>query len=146
MSLFYATTNVFSKYTSMLSLRLKGKWSTRRRQGFHSTLQVSFILHCYPALQIGTILHTYLFVPIGRKFFKGSQSLRFLVINAKGGESISPKQKDRTTTFRKILIDIFQIGMLIYIFKTSISMYFQLISIKTLLKAKRRISFRGSFV
>jgi hypothetical protein len=37
----------------------------------------------------------------------------FLAINAKGGEILSPKQKgpDRTTTFRKILIDIFQIGM-----------------------------------
>ena len=35
----------------------------------------------------------------------------FLAINAKGGESISPKQKDRTTTFQKILIDIFQFGM-----------------------------------
>jgi hypothetical protein len=33
-----------------------------------------------------------------------------------------------------------------YIFKISISIYFQLISIKTHLKAKRRISFRGSFV
>jgi hypothetical protein len=32
-----------------------------------------------------------------------------------------------------------------YIFK-SISIYFQLISIKTLLKTKRGISFRGSFV
>jgi hypothetical protein len=29
--------------------------------------------------------------------------------------------------------------------KTSISIYFQLVSIKTLLKTKRRISFRGSF-
>jgi hypothetical protein len=72
----------------------------------------------------------------------------FLAINAKGGESISPKQNDRTTTFQKFLIDIFQIGMSIfnwYIFE-SISIYFQLISIKTLLKTKRRISFRGSFV
>jgi hypothetical protein len=80
---------------------------------------------------------------------KGSQKSPFLAINAKGGESISPKQKDCTTTFRKILIDIFQIGMFTfnwYIFKTSISIYFQLVSIKTLLKTKRRISFRGSFV
>jgi hypothetical protein len=27
-----------------------------------------------------------------------SQSIRFLAIHAKGGESMSPKQKDRTTT------------------------------------------------
>jgi hypothetical protein len=80
--------------------------------------------------------------------FKGLTKSQFLAINTKGGESISPKQKDRTTTFQKILIDIFQIGMIFnwYIFKISISIYFQLISIKTLLKTKRRISFRGSFV
>jgi hypothetical protein len=46
----------------------------------------------------------------------------FLAIHAKGGESISPKQKDRTTTnFKKkvfkevfdwyLIFDIFQIGM-----------------------------------
>jgi hypothetical protein len=54
---------------------------------------------------------------------KGLTKSPFLAINAKGRESISPKQKDRTTTFQKNLIDIFQIGMLIfnwYIFKTSI--------------------------
>jgi hypothetical protein len=73
----------------------------------------------------------------------------FLAINAKGGESISLKQKDRTTTLQKFLINIFQFGMFTfnwYIFKTSISIYFQSVSIKTLLKIKRRISFRGSFV
>jgi hypothetical protein len=64
-----------------------------------------------------------------------------LALNAKGGESISPKQKDRTTTNLKLHFE-------------SISnwyVYFQLVSIfkkngKTLLKTKRRISFRGSFV
>jgi hypothetical protein len=30
----------------------------------------------------------------------------YLVINAKGGESISPKQKDRTTNFKKIRNDV----------------------------------------
>jgi hypothetical protein len=34
----------------------------------------------------------------------------FLAIHAKGGESISPKQKDRTTTFS---IDKFKIGILL---------------------------------
>jgi hypothetical protein len=29
---------------------------------------------------------------------KGSQKAPFLTINAKGGEILSPKQKDRTTT------------------------------------------------
>jgi hypothetical protein len=79
---------------------------------------------------------------------KGLTKSPFLAINAKGGEDISPKQKDRTTTFQKNLIAIFQIGMIFnwYIFKISILIYFQLISIKNLLKAKRIISFRGSFV
>jgi hypothetical protein len=30
----------------------------------------------------------------------------FLAINAKGGESISPKQKDRTTNFKKFRNDV----------------------------------------
>jgi hypothetical protein len=36
---------------------------------------------------------------MGRKF-EGLTQSPFLAINVKGGESISPKQKDRTTTFR----------------------------------------------
>jgi hypothetical protein len=57
----------------------------------------------------------------------------FLVINAKGGESMSPKQKDRTTT--KLFKRSFQIGILVF-FKNW----------KNLLKTKRRISFKGSCV
>jgi hypothetical protein len=40
-------------------------------------------------------------LPLGREYFKRAYiSLKhpFLAIHAKGGESISPKQKDRTTT------------------------------------------------
>jgi hypothetical protein len=34
----------------------------------------------------------------------------FLAIHAKGGESISPKQKDRTTTnFKKMFKEVFQL-------------------------------------
>jgi hypothetical protein len=46
-----------------------------------------------------------------------------LAINAKGGEILSLKQKDRTTTFRKFLIDIFLIVCLFSngIFKDGIS-------------------------
>jgi hypothetical protein len=133
----------------MLSRRLKGKWSLRRRQGFHSTLLVSFTLRHH-----STSLSNWYNLPLvftctnGGESKKGSQSLHFWRLMPKG-ESISPKQKDRTTTFLKFLVDIFQIGMMIfnwYILKISISIYFQLISIKTLLKTKRRISFRGSFV
>jgi hypothetical protein len=37
------------------------------------------------------------------KIEKGSQKTPFLAINAKGGEILSPKQKDRTTKFQKKL-------------------------------------------
>jgi hypothetical protein len=67
----------------------------------------------------------------------------------KGERILAQSKRTAPPPFEKILVDIFQIGMMIfnwYIFKTSISIYFQLLSIKTLLKAKRRISFRESFV
>jgi hypothetical protein len=68
----------------------------------------------------------------------------FLAINAKGGESISPKQKDRTTTNFKVFKISFQ---LVSIFSNWYLKIFNLLSIgKTLLNTKRRISFRGSFV
>jgi hypothetical protein len=41
-------------------------------------------------------------VPMGEKVLKGSQMSPFLAINAKGGENISPKRKDRTTTNFKV--------------------------------------------
>jgi hypothetical protein len=52
-------------------------------------------------------------------FAKGGENLKralktpFLVINAKGGESISPKQKDRTTTpiSKFFEIKLFSIGI-----------------------------------
>jgi hypothetical protein len=39
----------------------------------------------------------------------------FLAIHAKGGESMSPKQKDRTTTYFKNLVfqRVFSIGILL---------------------------------
>jgi hypothetical protein len=72
----------------------------------------------------------------------------FLAIHAKGGESKSPKQKDRTTTtttnFKNLVLNILQL-VSYYVQKggeSSISKWY----IKTLLNTKRRISFRGSFV
>jgi hypothetical protein len=44
---------------------------------------------------------------MGRESFKGlyfTHKYPFLAIHAKGGESISPKQKDRTTTNFKNLV------------------------------------------
>jgi hypothetical protein len=78
----------------------------------------------------------------------------FFAIYAKGGESMSPKQKDRTTAppqISKILV--FQFGFKEvfsnwYLICDIISNWYTLfkINIKTLLNTKRRISLRGSFV
>jgi hypothetical protein len=72
-----------------------------------------------------------------------------LAINAKGGESISPKQKDCTTTpiskfFETSLsfLNVFSIA----IFQISIPLRNSISIGKTLLNTKRRISLRGSFV
>jgi hypothetical protein len=40
----------------------------------------------------------------------------FLAIHAKGGESMSPKQKDRTTQIQKLSIEYFQLVFL-FVFK-----------------------------
>jgi hypothetical protein len=73
----------------------------RRRQGFHSTLLVSFILRRYSHhSQIGIIFHSYLLVPMGEKVMGLSKSL-FLAINAKGGENIKPKAKGPHHQFQK---------------------------------------------
>jgi hypothetical protein len=55
-------------------------------------------------------LHSYIIYQRGRKFEKGlyfTHKYPFLAIHAKGGESISPKQKDHTTTNFKN--EVFQI-------------------------------------
>jgi hypothetical protein len=81
---------------------LKGKWSIRQRHHFHSTSSVlSFLAGIPPALQFSIIFTHILFAKGGDKVKRAYISLTkypFLAIHAKGGESISPKQKDRTTT------------------------------------------------
>jgi hypothetical protein len=68
---------------------------------------------------------------------EGSQKTPFLAINAKGGETISPKQKDRTTTNFNFFEIKFSIG---YEFSNWYLKIFDLLSIgKTLLNTKRRI-------
>jgi hypothetical protein len=72
----------------------------------------------------------------------------FLAIHAKGGESISLKQKDRTTTnFKKFWVKkrVFQFGILFFIELQIGTTLSKLIS-KTLLNTKRRILLRASFV
>jgi hypothetical protein len=96
-------TNMFFKYISILSHRLKGKWSLRRRQGFHSTLSVSFTLrHHSTSLSLWYNLSLIFTCTNVGEIKKGSQKTPFLAINAKGGEILSTKQKDRTTTNVKI--------------------------------------------
>jgi hypothetical protein len=75
----------------------------------------------------------------------------FLAIYAKGGESMSPKQKDRTTTNFKILVFQFGVKEIFsnwYLICDVISNWYTLfkINIKTLLNTKRRILSRGGFV
>jgi hypothetical protein len=67
------------------------------------------IIHPSPtlrnALQIGIIFTPILFTKGGESLNKGlyfTHKYPFLAIHAKGGESISPKQKDRTITNFKI--------------------------------------------
>jgi hypothetical protein len=86
----------------MLSHRLKGEMESSRRQGFHSTPS---IIHpsssLRTALQFGIIFTPILFTKGGESLKKGlyfTHKFPFLAIHAKGGENISPKQKDRTTT------------------------------------------------
>jgi hypothetical protein len=69
-------------------------------------------------------LHPYIVCQRGRERKKGlyfTHKYQFLAIHAKGGESISPKQKDRTTTnFKNVVFKFrlrkdFSIGILFFI-------------------------------
>ena len=83
------------------SHRLKGKRSLRRRQRLplHS-IKLFTLRHRSTQLFNFGIIFTLMLFTIGRKSKRAYISLKylFLAIHAKGGESISPKQKDRTTT------------------------------------------------
>ena len=110
--------------TIMLSHRLKEKWSPRRRQKastpLHRIIHPSSSLH--NALQFGIIFTPILFTIGIESLAKGlyfTHKYPFLAILAKWGESISPKQKDRTTTnfqnfeLKDFSIDDFSIGILL---------------------------------
>jgi hypothetical protein len=156
MSLSYAMTNVFFKSISNQVIGvLKGNWSLQRRQRL-PLRNSSFAVAPSPSPSLGreqkdfvfgTIL-THLFMTKGEESTSRALMIPFLAIHAKGGESMSPKQKDRTTTnfqFQKLVFPrIFSIGILLCSKggESSVSKCY----IKTLLNTKRRISFRGSFV
>jgi hypothetical protein len=97
---------------------------------------------------------------MGEKVKRALKSLHFWRFMPKGERVLAQSKRTapppkifkiskRTFPIGILLSVILQIGMIFSIgisfSKTSISIYFQLVSIKTLLKTKRRISFRGSF-
>jgi hypothetical protein len=88
----------------MLSHRLKGKKesSAKTRLPLHSTPSIYLSFAVAPQRSpIWYNLQSYVIYQRGRKFGKGlyfTHKYPFFAIHAKGGESISPKQKDRTTT------------------------------------------------
>ena len=56
------------------------------------------------------IILTHLFMTKGKDSTSRALMTPFLAIHAKGGESISPKQKDRTTTnFKNLSVEYFSI-------------------------------------
>jgi hypothetical protein len=84
------------------SRRLKGNWSLRRRQRLplHSINLLILRRRSEQLSNLGIIFTHILFTKGGASSIRAYISLKylFLAIHAKGGESISPKQKDRTTT------------------------------------------------
>jgi hypothetical protein len=85
--------------------------SSAKTKGFHSTpSNYSSFVVAPQRSPIWYNLHSYIPYQRGRKFTKGlyfNHKYPFLAIHAKGGESISPKQKDRTTTnFKNVVFQI----------------------------------------
>ena len=132
-----AKTNLFSSISLWLSLRSKGKWSFRQRQGFHSNSDgITYPLPLLIYLSICITFHSYFFYQWGRKYQGLSCSL-FLALNAKGEKILSPKQKDRTTISKFLNNKFFNWYL---IFNWYVKVKFQIgIYFKTLLKAKRKI-------
>ena len=105
----------------MLSHRLKGKWSLRRRQGFHSALPVSFTLRRHStSLSHWYNLHSYLLVPMGEK--KGSQSLRFWRLMPTGEKVLAQSKRTAPPLNSKNFKIKFSIGF-------PLEIIFQLVSI-----------------
>jgi hypothetical protein len=84
------------------SHRLKGNWSLRRRQRLPlRSIESLTLRRRSEQLFVFGIIFTHILFAKGEKVVKRAYiSLKhpFLAIHAKGGEIISPKQKDRTTT------------------------------------------------
>jgi hypothetical protein len=146
-------TNVFFKFISNQVIGiLKGNWSLRRRQrlplrnsyfaitpsnslvfgGEMSIKETDFILgreskssNAKRDFVFGIIL-THLCMTKGEVCTSRALMLPFLAIHAKGGESKSPKQKDRTTTnFKNLNVEYFSIDNPI-VFKRGRKWYFKM--------------------
>jgi hypothetical protein len=116
MSLLYAMTKcAFKSISNQVVGILKGNWSLQQRQrlplrnsSFAVTPSNSPFLgekrnehqRKGPDFIFGIIL-THLFITKGEDSTKRALMNPFLAIHAKGGESMSPKQMDRTTTYFK---------------------------------------------
>jgi hypothetical protein len=89
----------------MISLKLKSKWSIRRRQGFHSNSNGTiYPLPLLRKLSIGMTPLLIFLLPMGEKVlgptgakFKGSKVLHFWRLMLNGEKVLNPKQKNRTT-------------------------------------------------
>jgi hypothetical protein len=116
----------------VLSLKLKGKWSFEQRERFYFI----FVRYQTPLLKL---IHFN-----SKSIKKASNFSSFLVLNAKGGESIRPKQKDHTTMlkFKNFNWYFNWYNFIWYLFSKM-----EIISItKTLLTAKGRTFSGGAFV
>jgi hypothetical protein len=98
--------------------------SAKTRLPLHSIELFILRRHSAPLSKIGIILHSYIICQKGESLKRGlyfTHKYPFLAIHAKGGESISPKQKDRiTTNFKNYVLsicikEVFQMGILFFI-------------------------------
>jgi hypothetical protein len=106
---------VFKSISNQVIGVLKENWSLRQRQRLplHSTTHPSPSLRA--SLHLWFNLHSFIYDQRGREYCRALMT-PFLAIHAKGGESMSPKQKDRTITNFKNLVfskSIFSIGILL---------------------------------
>jgi hypothetical protein len=145
-------TNVFCRVHFIPSHRLKEEMesSAKTRLPLHS-IDLLILRRRSASLFNFGINFTHLFMDKGGEVVKRALMTLFLAIHAKGGENVSPKQKDRTTTNFKILVfqfDFKEVFSNWYLTCDIISNWYTLfkINIKILLNTKRRISLRGSFV
>jgi hypothetical protein len=138
------------------SHRLKGNWSLRRRQRLppHS-IKLLILRRRSASLSVFGIIFTHiLFAKRGEISYKGLYFTQVSVFgdSCQRGESISPKQKDRTTTnFKKFVLrkDFSNSNFLIWyliLIEFQIGTTLSKLISKTLLNTKRKILLRGNFV